>query len=332
MPAQQLGVVVAHDDRAVIEEIAAVLESTPGLFVAGTSLAAARPGHVLVAGGEVLINARATTHPLVALASDDPVRAARAAIAAGARELLRWPEESERLPGAIRRAAGAGSQPHGDGRVVAVAGARGGVGASTVAALLAAALGRCIVADLDVVGAGQRAFAPAGAVVTFDQLPLADLSADALGGALVAHLGEAAALHARPFGEEPAVPHVNGLLRAARAKAAFTVVDCGRGASGATRAVADGAEIRVIVATDDVASIRGVRVLAEHGWGDALLVLRRLRPRAISRRDLIAAFGRRPAVTVRTDRRIARAVDLGRLPRRMPKTIASLARLIEAAR
>lgn len=326
---ESLGVVVAHDDPAVLAQIAAVLESTPGLFVAATSLEAARPGHVLVAGGEVLINARATTHPLVALASDDAVRAARAAIAAGARDLLRWPEESERLPGAIRRAAVRTTDAvHTDGRIVAVAGARGGIGTSTLAAMLAAAVGRCIVIDLDVAGAGQRAFAPAGPVPVLQDLPLADLSPEALGAALVAHTGESAALHVRAAGEEPAIPHVNGLLRAARAKAATTIVDCGRGASLAARAVAERADVRVIVAADDVASIRGARCLAENGWADALLVLRRARPRGISRRDLVAGFQREPAIIVKTDRRVARAADLGRLPRRGPKAIARLAEAI----
>ena len=77
MPAESLGVVVAHDDGAVIEQIAGVLEVAPGLFVA-TSLEAARAGHVVVAGGEALVTARHVEQPLVALASDDPVRAARA--------------------------------------------------------------------------------------------------------------------------------------------------------------------------------------------------------------------------------------------------------------
>jgi len=81
MPAESLGVVVAHDDRAVIEQIAGVLEAIPDLFVAATSIEAARPGNVVVAGGEMLFTARHVPHPLVAVAFDDPVRTARAALA-----------------------------------------------------------------------------------------------------------------------------------------------------------------------------------------------------------------------------------------------------------
>src|SRR5438128_1404680 len=155
MPAESLGVVVAHDDRFVIEQIAGVLEAVPGLFVAATSLDSARAGHVVVAGGEALVTARHVEQPLVALASDDPVRAARAALAAGARELIRWPEESDRLPAAILRAAAVDRAPRGDGVMIAVAGARGGVGTSSIAAMLGASLTDCLVIDLDTVSAGQ---------------------------------------------------------------------------------------------------------------------------------------------------------------------------------
>jgi len=68
MPPESLGVVVAHDDRDVIEQIAGVLEAIPDLFVAATSLDEARAGNVVVAGGEILFNARHLSHPLVAVA------------------------------------------------------------------------------------------------------------------------------------------------------------------------------------------------------------------------------------------------------------------------
>jgi Flp pilus assembly CpaE family ATPase len=333
MPAESLGVVVAHDDRAVIEEIAGVLEAVPGLFVAATSLEAARAGHVVVAGGEALVTARHVEQPLVALASDDPVRAARAALAAGARELIRWPDESDRLPAAILRAAAVGTAPRGDGVVIAVAGARGGVGASTVVATLGAALTDCLIVDLDTVSAGQRAFAAAGELRTLHDFltSLADLSPDALESALVPHPGGARALHARPSGDEPTEPQVNGLLRAARSSARFTLVDCGRGSTEAAHVAAHGADLRVIVAADDVASIRGVQQLIKRGFVRPCIVLRRERRRGISQRDLEAAFGRRIEAVVHTDRRLARAIDLGTLPSRPSKSLSRLAWALEEA-
>jgi len=327
MPAEILGVVVAHDDRIVIEQIAGVLEAVPGMFVAATSLESARAGHVVVAGGEALVTARHVEQPLVALASDDPVRAARAALAAGARELIRWPDESDRLPAAILRAAALDLAPRGDGVVIAVAGARGGVGTSSAVAIFAASLDDSLVVDLDTVSAGQRAFAPAGEIRTLHDLlaSLADLSPDALASALVAHPGGARALHARPSAEEPTVPQLNGLLRAARGCARFVVLDCGRGSTEAARAAAAGADIRVIVAADDVASIRGVQRLIEQGFARPCIVLRRERRRGISRRDLATAFGGCIDAVFRTDRRLARAIDLGTLPSRWSKSVSRLA-------
>jgi len=326
MPAESLGVVVAHDDRFVIEQIAGVLEAVPGMFVVATSLESARAGHVVVMGGEALVAARHVEQPLVALASDDPVRAARAALAAGARELIRWPDESDRLPAAILRAAAAEHAPAGDAVVIAVAGARGGVGTSAVVAMLGASVTDCVVIDLDTASAGQRAFAPAGDIRTLHDLlsSLADLSPDALASALVSHPGGARALHSRPSGGEPTVSQVNGLLRTARACARFVVIDCGRGSTEAARVASAGADIRVIVAADDVASIRGVQRLIEQGFARPRIVLRRERRRAISRRDLETAFGRVDAV-FRTDRRLARAIDLGTLPSRWTKSVSRFA-------
>ena len=327
MPPESLGVVVAHDDRDVIEQIAGVLEAAPDLFVAATSLAAARAGNVVVAGGEILFNARHVQHPLVAVACDDPVRTARAALAAGARELIRWPDESDRLASAVRRAASNGHHEIGSGAVIAVAGARGGVGTSTIVAALASALGEAIVLDLDPVGAGQRSFASAPPARTLDEMlpSLADIDPEGLAASLAPHAGGARALHASVSGREPDVRELNGLLRAARGCARFTVIDCGRGSSNAGRLAARNADARIVVAGDDVASIRGAKRLLADAFHGARIVLRRERRRGISLRDLESAFGRKPDAILKTSRGIARAVDLGRLPKNGPRSLARLA-------
>ncbi len=327
MPPESLGVVVAHDDRDVTEQIAGVLEAAPDLFVASTSLAAARAGNVVVAGGEILFNARHLQHPLVAVACDDPVRTARAALAAGARELIRWPDESDRLPAAVRRAANNGRHETGDGVVIAVAGARGGVGTSTFVASLASALGDAIVLDLDTVGAGQRAFAGAPPARTLDEVltALADIDPEGLAASLVPHAGGTRALHASATGLEPDVRELNGLLRASRGCAPFTVIDCGRGVSTAGVLAARNADARIIVAADDVASIRAAGRLIRSAFHGARIVLRRERRRGISMRDLESAFGRKPDAIVETSRAIARQVDLGRLPKRPSRSLARFA-------
>jgi hypothetical protein len=91
------------------------------------------------------------------------------------------------------------------------------------------------------------------------------------------------------------------------------------------------AEVRVIVAADDVASIRGVQQLVEQGFVRPRIVLRRERRRGISRRDLEAAFGGRPDAVIHTDRRLARAIDLGTLPPRWSKSLSRLASALEQA-
>jgi len=325
--AENLGVVVAYDDRDVTEQIAGVLEAAPDLFVAATSLDAARAGNVIVAGGEILFNARHVQHPLVAVAYDDPVRTARAALAAGARELIRWPDESDRLAPAVRRAARNGHHETGNGVVIAVAGARGGVGTSTVVASLAAALVDAIVVDFDMIGAGQRAFARTPPARTLDEMlpSLPDLDPESLAVSLVPHAGDTRALHASVTGLEPDVRELNGLLRAARGCARFTVIDCGRGVSNTAVLAARNADARVIVAADDVASIRGAERLFRSAFHGARIVLRRDRRRGISMRDLASSFGRPPDAIITTSRDVARAVDLGRLPRRPARSLARLA-------
>ncbi|HEV2685034.1 MAG TPA: hypothetical protein VGW79_00200 [Actinomycetota bacterium] len=327
MPPESLGVVVVHDDRDVTEQIAGVLEAAPDLFVAATSLAAARAGNVVVAGGEVLFNARNLQQPLVAVACDDPVRTARAALAAGARELIRWPDESDRLAPAVRRAASNGHHETGIGVVIAVAGARGGVGTSTLVASLASALGDAIVLDLDTVGAGQRAFARTPPARTLDEIlpALADIDPSGLAASLVSHAGGTRALHASVSGLEPDVRELNGLLRAARGCARFAVIDCGRGVSPAAVLAARNADARIIVAADDVASIRGADRLLRSAFHGARVVLRRDRRRGISLRDLVSSLGRTPDAIIPTRRDLARAVDLGRLPKRALRPVARLA-------
>ena len=320
--AQNLGVVVAHDDRAVTEQIAGILEATPGMFVAAMSLDAARAGHVVVAGGEVLITVPRMPNPLVALAGGDAVRAARAALAAGARELIRWPEEADRLTAAIARAASGTSGARGDGVVIAVAGARGGVGTTTIVAQLASAATDSIVIDLDASSGGQRLFARDGETRSLDDVFQGDeVTLDSLERCLVPHVAATRALHA---GRELSPPRVNSLLTAARSCTRAIVIDCGRGVSTAAIVAAARADHRIIVAADDVSSIRGARALIEGSFADASIVLWRARRRAISLRDLIAALGSAPAAIVRTDRRIPRATDLGTLPSHRPKALTRL--------
>ncbi|MFN2614828.1 MAG: hypothetical protein ABR552_08460, partial [Actinomycetota bacterium] len=259
-----IGVIVAHDDVRVAEEVAEVLEAAPDLFVAASSVASAMPGHVVVAGGEALATLRSLDAPLVALAGGEPIRAARAALAAGATDLLSWPADAARLAGSIRRAASGRASVAPRGRVVAVAGARGGLGVSVLCAAIASASPGAIVLDLDA-GAGQRAFLDEPPRRTMSDLT--DPAPEDLEAALVEHPGGARCLHAAA-GVEPSARAVHAVLRAARGSAAITVVDAGRCHAPGARAAFGAADSRIVVAGNDVSSVRSGIDLA----GDATML------------------------------------------------------------
>jgi pilus assembly protein CpaE len=325
---EQLGVVVAHDDSAIVEQVSEALESVPGLFVAATGSGAARAGHVLVAGGEALVTLREAAVPVVALAGAEPLRAARAALACGAADIVRWPEESDRLPGAIRRAGtrDPGVAP-GRGKIVAVAGARGGVGATTVVAALAASFGDALVVDLDSTGAGQLGFATEESPGTIADLgsSIADLPGDALESLLAPHAA-GRALYSKAGSVPLPVAAVHGLLRAARGVAPVAVLDLGRAAEPGTRAAALDADVRVLVVANDVASIRGSRTLREQCDLPWRPIVRRVRRSGIAIRDVAGALGAEPLAVVDESRALARACDVGTLPVRPTRAMRALAR------
>lgn len=311
MPSASIGVVVAHDVPRTVEEVAEVLEASPDLFVAGVSPAAAG-GQVVVAGGAALAAFRPGSGPLVALAGPDAIADARAALAAGAADIVRWPQEADRLAGAVRRAAGAVTR----GRVIAVAGARGGSGASTAAAAIAAALDEAVVVDLE---GGQRALVEADPGPPPDLGP--DPSPDRVEAALVPHVGGARCLHAPPASS------VHAVLRAARAIARVALVDCGRARDGAARAAFGSADARLVLVPNDVAGVRGALALRDvPPWRYAVL---RLRREGVAVRDVAAAIGSEPLAVVPADRRLARAADLGALPPRASRAWRALAGIAE---
>jgi Flp pilus assembly CpaE family ATPase len=320
-----VGVIVAHHDARVAEQVAEVLEAAPDLFVAAASTSSALPGHVVVAGGEALVSLRTPDAPVIALAaSDDAITSARAALAAGATDLILWPAEAERLAGAIRRASSGRTEPALRGRVVAVAGARGGLGVSSACAAIAATVGgEAIVVDLDA-GAGQRAFCDDEQHRT--TLDFTDPSPEEVEGALAGHPGGARCLHGTR-GSEPSARGVHGVLRGLRALARVCVADVGRALSPGARAAYEHADVRVLLVGNDVPSVRGGVPLAR----DAHLVVRRLRRGGVALRDLRAALGGiEPLAIVPDDRGLARAVDLGTLPSRPTRGMRALARVARA--
>lgn len=332
---EQIGVAVAHDDRAVVEQVVEAVERAPGLYVVAASTEAATGGQVVVAGGDALWEAL-PGRPLVALADGDVLGAARAALAGGARDIVAWPGEADRLPGAIRRALSAASVREsgtGTGRVVAVAGARGGVGVSTLVAGLGAAFDDAVVMDLDGAGAGQRAFLSGEPAHTVEELrpALAGVQPDVLTNALTPHAGGARALHATPGMPPLTAEAVRGLVRAAREVAPATVLDLGRGAGEGAHAALTAADVRLLVVANDVASIRGARDLLDRHRGPFEVVVRRARRVGVAARDIATSLGG-GAITavVPDDPALARAVDLGTLPDRPTRAMRAFTKLARA--
>ncbi len=303
---ESIGVVVLHDDDGVVRAVGESVESSAGLFVAGTSPGAT--GQVVVAGGRYLDEAPGGA-PVVALADGDALGAARAALAIAARDIIRWPDEAERLSGAIRRAAGGADTRREPGTVIAVAGARGGVGTSTVAALLGARLRESVILDLD--GGGQRGLSAEDPARTTDDLT--DVDPERLAGALVPHAGGSRALHA---GAAPVGDRARALTTAARRVAPVVVADLGRALDPGADRVIEAATRRVLVAGDDVGSVRGGTSLIERCGGAWVLVVRRLRRAGVPVRALASALDLEPVTVIPHDPRLARAADLARMPTR----------------
>jgi Flp pilus assembly CpaE family ATPase len=233
---------------------------------------------------------------------------------------LRWPDDA---PALIRVVAKVAVPPDGAGaaKVLAVAGARGGAGATTVAALLAASVPDSLVIDFDPVGAGQRAFAPEGAGVASLDRALASPVPEVIVRVAEPHAA-GRALYRDP-GEPVDRDAASVLVLAARRAASLVVADVGR-LNSRGEATLRGAAPLVVLA-DDVASLRAARSFLDAG-GEASFVLNRLRRRGLRAAHVERALGQRPVAVLPPDRRLARAPDLGVLPKRIPRALRKVAK------
>ena len=143
-------VVIAHDDPGTADSLRHAVDaagwqalladpSIPGLAAA----VGAGPSAALVACAALANLPPDCPVPLIAIGDDDRATDVKAALVAGARSLLAWPDGAADLPGELARVA-AGRRPDGvsGGKVVAVRGVQGGAGATTLAIHLAAAWAR----------------------------------------------------------------------------------------------------------------------------------------------------------------------------------------------
>jgi cellulose biosynthesis protein BcsQ len=145
-------VVIAHDDPDTAASLRHAVETAAGWQVAvaepgpaGLAAALAAGPTAALVGCSLLADLPVGCRtPLLAIGDDDRPADVRAALAAGARSLLPWPDGVADLPGKLARVAAAGS-PHAgasSGLVVAARGVQGGAGTTTIAVHLAAAWAR----------------------------------------------------------------------------------------------------------------------------------------------------------------------------------------------
>ncbi|NDO90595.1 septum site-determining protein Ssd [Cellulosimicrobium composti] len=216
------------------------------------------------------------------------------------------------------------------GAVVAVVGARGGAGASVVAASLARAAARrrapvCLV-DLALVGGGLDV------LLGVEQDPgvrwpdLADARGRLDGEDLLARLprwGPVPVVSTeRGGGPEPAAlaDVVAALAEATAARSGVLVLDVDRAALGTGAAGAAGAALldacdEVLVVTPlDVTGVAGAAAVRDRVAGPAALVLRRPAPGRLAPAEVAEAVGLDVAATVGWDRALAGAVERGQGP------------------
>lgn len=223
---------------------------------------------------------------LVLIAADDSPELLRAAMQAGLRDVVSPPLSLEQLEASVRAAAQwtralrervAGEESAAGalgGQLIAVVGAKGGVGTTTVALQLTLAAVRA--------GAGQPV-----CLVDFDlqkgdlrgylNLPYRRSVVDLVEVAdeiSVRHLQETLYTHKEGFrvllapdegerGEEVGSATARAVLAAVKARHALTIVDLGAQVTEASAIGAELANAVVVVATPDVVALRGVRRLRD---------------------------------------------------------------------
>ncbi len=231
----------------------------------------------------------ATSFPevgMVLLAADPPPELMRSAMQTGIRDVVTLPLSLEQLESSVRAATqwsrALRERVSGDesavgtlaGQLIAVAGAKGGVGTTTVAMHLALAAARsapgrpvCLV-DFDLQKGDLRAYmdTPYRRSVV-DLVEVADeISVRHLQETLYTHREGVRLLLAPDDGEraeEVDSAVARNVLGAVRARHALTVVDLGAMVSEATAIGAEMASKVLVVSTPDVVSLRGVRRLRD---------------------------------------------------------------------
>ncbi|MEW6059017.1 MAG: hypothetical protein AB1551_02565 [Actinomycetota bacterium] len=283
---------------------------------------------------------------LLALDTSESVQSLRAAIRAGARGFFVWPGDRDELASLATRAiTPAERTADRRGLVLAVYGARGGAGATFLAAHLAAAIGHrgndCVLVDLDL------AFADISAAVgapsddqprtLADLLPLVDeLTSQHLDGILWPHPDGFRVLLAPGDADTAASiggDEIRATIEAVRRLADVIVLHIPRGLDDVIRAGLQVSDRVVLVLQLDVLSFRAARrAIAATGIDErCLFAVNRAARAEIVPSDVERVFGRPAAAVIPIDRAVPCAQDGGRLVSMRSRTGRAVARLAARA-
>lgn len=305
--AMRARILLAIPDREQLAAASALIDESAEIELAGTvetpdQISQALAGtnvDVLIVHEDIgalpimeLVRQLATTHPgvgLVALVREARPQTLRAALQAGARDVIELPLTLERLQAAVTSGLSWAEAVRGQiatdrvadsdrleaGRVIAVAGAKGGVGTTTVALNLALAAAAedggafppCLV-ELDLQAGDLRSYLDLPPTQHRSLSDLAGVAGEvtwrSLEDVLYVHESGIRVLLCPEKGED-AEDISDGLLRetlsAIKAQSPLTVVDCGSHTTEASAAAIELADRILIVATPDVPALRAANRL-----------------------------------------------------------------------
>jgi pilus assembly protein CpaE len=268
---------------------------------------------------------------LVALADAPDSSAILGAMRAGYREFVVLPDDAARLRQVVHDAAFAPAEDEEKGRVVAITGAKGGVGVTTIAIHLAAELAgihRVICIDLDF---GMGDVAPMLDLTSRDSiadlLPRADrLDERMLNGSVAVHRTKVNVLTTpddmESIGPASADDIFNIINVAARAYQ-WVIIDCGTYYDNAVAMALNVADTVVLVTTPDVTAVRDafrrvrtLNVLGIERERIRLVVNRWHRGAYVNKKDIASNLGLPLASTIADDaRHVEQAINEGKIIR-----------------
>ncbi|MEU4739550.1 septum site-determining protein Ssd [Actinosynnema sp. NPDC023658] len=267
----------------------------------------------------------------------------RRALELGAEQVLELPADQERLRAVLADAAEGG--PVGEGRVLAVLGARGGAGASVLVVAVGQAVmsagGHALLVDCDPLGGGldltlgaerQEGLRWPTLRLTGGRVPAAALRS-ALPGRSGGR-GGLTVLSCGRTGPGPEPDAVVAVVEAGRRAGGTVVCDVPRQLTGAACVALDRADLAVLVVPADVKACMAAKTVVEQASARGVrlkAVVRGPAPGGLTASQVVEATGVPLLTTMRPERRLARALDNGHFPGTTRGPLARAARKVVAA-